>query len=412
MVGGFDKNKKYYGQVWFVHNEDGKQFCVMSFKDDKIWLETSLHSTQRHYKEAQILGSFTGVGYLTFIDCRIQHSSSGITETRIYKPKYTFVSGTHFINTQTLKINEFFIENDVITKWVFSTIWYDSIKDSLHRKEFTDVFDLDNGKIKISIKHYQNIKVEERTNLKISNRGAIKFELTEPKTILECIELYNQFQKVLQLVFGRSSKFRRFCFKCMGCQEDQDLYFDDTKLTKSTNAFIHTDYDKIKDSLNAILNAAFTDKAFQFCLDKLMENFIGVQPSHNKRFTNSISAFEAHYKNYSTEGKKALDKRIKENEDILKRIGNFSDEVWKSFPKKVVRARDYHVHSNPDNAGVYSEFELLYISFLFDFVIAYLLLSELKGVQKNLLEEYINQGKNTFVDMQRTNVILGSNPLK
>ena len=142
-----------------------------------------------------------------------------------------------------------------------------------------------------------------------------------------------------------------------------------------------------------------------------MENFIGQQSSHNKRFTNSISAYEAYYKNYSKVGKTQLDKRIKENDEIFKRIGDLKDDVWMSFPKKVVRARDYHIHSNPDNKDVYSEFELLYISFLFDYVIAYLLLSELEGVQQYLLDEYIEQGKRTFVNMQRTNVILGSNPL-
>ena len=85
MIDGFDKSKKYYGEVWFVEKEGEKQFCILSFNEDDIWLETNLHSKQRHYKEPQILGSFTGAGHFTFIDCRIQHSSSGVTETRIYR---------------------------------------------------------------------------------------------------------------------------------------------------------------------------------------------------------------------------------------------------------------------------------------------------------------------------------------
>lgn len=411
MINGFDKNKKYYGEIWFAESEDERQFCVLFFKEDKIWLETNLHSKQRHYKETQILGSFTGVGYFTFIDCRIQYSSSGITETRIYAPKYTFVSDKHFINTQTLKVSDFYIDNDVIAKWIYSNVWYDSLEDKLHRKELTDIYDLTESGLKITIKHFQNIKMEEHTSLRISNRGAVKFELPEPVTILEAMGLYDQFQKVLQLVFGRSAKFRRFCFKCMGCGEYKDLYYNDTRLTKSTSTFIHTYYEKINDSLQPILNAAFANDTFRFCLDRLMENFIGTHTSHNKRFTNSISAYEAYYKNYSKVGKTQLDKRIKENDEIFKRIGDFKDDDWASFPKKVVRARDYYIHSNSDNKGVYSEFELLYISFLFDYVIAYLLLLEIDGVQPELLDEYIKQGKSTFVDMQRTNVILGSNPL-
>ncbi len=408
MIDGFDKNKKYYGEVWFAEKEDEKHFCVMSFNDDDVWLETNLHTEQRSYKEPQILGLFTGLGYITFIDCRIQHSSSGITETRIYRAKYTFVSDRHLIDTQTLKIKEFYIVNDVIAKWVHHTLWYDYTKDKLHKKVFTDEYQVENVNLKITISHYQNINTQRQTGLNISNRGAIKFELEEPVSILVAIEFYNQFQKVLQLIFGRSEKFRKFSFKCLGCGEDKDLYYNDTQLTKSTSTFVHTEYQKVKYSLKSILTAAYTDDAFRFCLDKLMENFIGKHPSHNKRFINSISAYEAYCKNYSKDGKNQLYKRIKENEDIFIKIGDFTDGLWKEFPNKVVRARDYHIHSNLDNKNIYSEFELLYISFLFDYVIAYLLLSKLGDVEDSLLDKFIEQGKNTFVSLQRTNVILGS----
>ena len=86
-----------------------------------------------------------------------------------------------------------------------------------------------------------------------------------------------------------------------------------------------------------------------------------------------------------------------------------SDE-WKSFPSKVVRSRDYHVHSNIANKNVYSEYELLYISFLFDFVIGYLLLETL-GVSEDLLKKFIMHGNSVFIDMKRTNEILSANPL-
>ena len=85
-----EKDKKYYGDIWFVGKKEQKQFCVLFFKDDDIFLETNLYSEKRVYKELQIIGTFTGVGYVTFIDCRIQSSTSGISELRIYRPKYTF----------------------------------------------------------------------------------------------------------------------------------------------------------------------------------------------------------------------------------------------------------------------------------------------------------------------------------
>ena len=404
------KDQKYYGEVWFAGDETQKQFCVMSFIEDDLVLETNLHSPKRVYKEPQILGIFTGLGYLTFIDCRIKHWSSGITETRVYRPKYSFTSGTHFIDAVNLKFKEFFIVNEAIVKWVNYATWYDRLDDKLNKKEFKDFYTVSNKGLKINIEHYLQYSSSQRTELTISNRGLVKFELKEPVSVLSAIELYDQFQKTLQLVFGRSYKFSQFNFKCMSCEEWKSLYYNDKKLSKSTATFVHTEYEKVKASLPKIFNAVYSNEDFQFCLDKLMENFIGKQPSHNKRFTNSIAAFEAFCKLFSEDLKNNLKKQILKYENVFKKMGKISDEEWEKFPSKVVRSRNFHVHSNTGNRDVFSEFDLLYISFLFDFVIAYLLLSDL-DVSQELLDKYILHGNRVFVDMKRTNEILGTNPL-
>lgn len=404
------KDQKYYGEVWFADSQEDKKFCMLSFEDNILVLETNLHSLKRVYKEPQILGIFTGLGYLTFIDCRIKHWSSGITEARIYRPKYSFVSDSHFIDAVNLKFKEFYVVNDAIVKWVNYATWYNSLDNKLNKKEFNDVYEINNKGFKINIEHYLQYHSSKRTDLIISNRGLIKFRLEEPISVLSAIELYDQFQKVLQLVFGRSSKFRSFSFKCMTCNDYKSLHYNDEKLSKSTATFVHTEYEKIKTSLPKILNAVYSNKNFQFCLDKLMENFIGKQPSHNKRFTNSIATFEAFCKLFSDGVKNNLKKQILNYERTFKIIGKISEEEWEKFPSKVVRSRDFHVHSNIGNIDVFSEFDLLYISFLFDFVIAYLLLSELE-VEQELLDKYIQHGNSVFVDMKRTNTILGTNPL-
>lgn len=404
------KDQKYYGEVWFDDNQGQKQFCVMSFIDDDLVLETNLHSPNRTYKEPQILGIFTGLGYLTFIDCRIKHSSSGITETRVYRPKYSFISSSHLIDAVNLKFKEFFIVNDAIVKWINYATWYDNLDNKLIKKELNDSYEVISEGLKINIEHYLQYHSSNRTELKISNRGLIRFDLDKPVSVLSAIELYDQFQKILQLVFGRSYKFRKFNFKCMGCDEWKLLYYNDKKLSKSTTTFVHTEYEKIKTSLPKILNAVYSNKDFQFCLDKLMENFIGKQPSHNKRFTNSIATFEAFCKLFSGNSKNNLKKQILSYENAFKEIGKMSDKEWEKFPSKVVRSRNYHIHSNTGNKGVFSEFDLLYISFLLDFVIAYMMLSKIE-VGQELLDKYVQHGNNVFVDMKRTNAILGSNPL-
>ena len=92
-------------------------------------------------------------------------------------------------------------------------------------------------------------------------------------------------------------------------------------------------------------------------------------------------------------------------------IGQLSEEDWKLFPSKVVRSRDYHTHSNLGNKDVFSEYDLLYISFLFDFVIGYLLLETL-NVSNELLQKFVKRGESVFIHMKKTNEILRTNPLR
>ncbi len=287
------KDKKYYGDIWFVGKEEQKQFCVLFFKDDDIFLETNLCSPNRVLKELQILGTFTGLGCVTFIDCKIQRYSSGISELRIYKPKYTFVSPSHFINAIDLQIKEFFVVNNAIVKWVNFMNWFDTETKSLSTKEFKDEFKIEKEGLIIEIQHYINYHSKNRSELHITNKAAIKFTLDKPVTILKAIEIYNQFQKVLQLLRGGSEKFSEFSFKCLSCNEWKELYYNDKNLSKKTTTFVHTNYDEITDDLNKVLEVVYIDNDFKFCLDRLMENFITNHSSHSKRFTNSISAFEA-----------------------------------------------------------------------------------------------------------------------
>jgi len=404
------KDQKYYGEVWFVERENVKQFAIISFKDDDLLLETNLCSQKRVYKEPQIFGMFTGLGFITFIDCRISFSSSGITETRVYRPKFSFISDQHQIDAINLKFREFSVINDSIVDWVNHCAWYDTIEQKLLVKEFKDEFEVAGKELIITLNQYQQFSTQ-RKELNIKNRGSISFELTTPIDFLEAVELYNQFQKGLQLLFGGSKKFERFSFKCLSCNQWQEVYYNDKKLSKSTHNYVHTEYEKVKSDLGTVLNAVYSNKKFQFCLDKLMENFISKQVSHNKRFTNSIATYEAFSKLYSGIAKNNLGKYIKHYKRIFILLGKFEDEEWKTFPNKVIRSRDYHIHSNLENRNVYTEFELLYISFLFDFVVGYLLLESLK-VSNYLLEKFIMHSNNVFIDMKKTNRILGFNPFK
>ena len=52
----------------------------------------------------------------------------------------------------------------------------------------------------------------------------------------------------------------------------------------------------------------------------------------------------------------------------------------------------------------------LEVSLLFDFAIGYLLLESME-ISETLLQKIVQRGKSVYVDMQRVNSILSSNPL-
>ncbi|MBB6682477.1 hypothetical protein H4O20_13585 [Aequorivita sp. 609] len=403
------RDEKYYGEVWLENNDQEKKFAVLSFHDDEILIETNLHSTERFYKEPQILGAFNGLGFLTFVDCHIQQSTSGVSEVRIYNPTYTFIGLSHFVDPFKLKINQFYVVNEAIVKWVNHRTWYDLKHKQLNSTEFNDEYLISDKNLKITIRHYLNLQ-SNRAELNIKNKGEISFQTEEYIDILEAIEIYDHFQRVLQLLRGGSAQFDKFGFKCPSCDDWQEVYYNDKKLTKSKNNYVHTTYFEVKDDLHKVLNGAYSNEIFKFCLDKLMENFISRQSSYNKRFTNSIIAYEAFIKRHSDKQGGKLSRGLQYHQNIFILISQMDKETWKTFPSKVVRSRDYHTHSNLGNRDIFTEYELLYISLLIDFVIGYLLLETVE-VSEELLDKFVQHGRSVFIDMQKTNSILSANPL-
>jgi hypothetical protein len=86
-------------------------------------------------------------------------------------------------------------------------------------------------------------------------------------------------------------------------------------------------------------------------------------------------------------------------------------ENFNDFVQKVIRSRDYHIHANLENKNIYSDFELLYISLLLDFVVALGLMQSIGASQKT--QDYVtSRGNSVFIDMQSVNKMLGQDSLK
>ena len=178
------KEKKYYGEVWFP-KEETRCFCVLLINDNDILLETNLLTTKPVHKEPLINGIFTGLGHLTFVDCKIRKSESGISQMKIYAPKYSFISAHHPINALNLKFQEFNVTKDARVSWVNLGTWYKNTDQKLIKEDdISQEIRIDDAGLTVTINHSLNIN-SKRTELLIRNFGYVKFKLDNPVDTLE-----------------------------------------------------------------------------------------------------------------------------------------------------------------------------------------------------------------------------------
>lgn len=404
------KKNKYFGEVWFRDSEDIKCFCVLELIDDKIFITTNLTEKYTIYQIDIIYGMFTGLGYVTFVNCNIQHSSTGVVETIVYRPKYTFVCAHHLIDPINLKINEFQIDNAAIVKWVRKMNWYNSIEDKVEKQE--DI------KHQTVISEDLTLTITKSTSytynhdfLRMDNIGYVDFKLEKNLSILESIELYNSFQKLFHFIYGKSVQFKSFNFKCLTCGKWVSLYYKDDFNKENISGFITLDYDTINEDLSKIIKHWFTNPDITYCADIIIENLLSVKTSHSRRFTNSYSAFEAYsfkfgkiYKNPTVE------KHLLEHEELIHRITSIPKNEIKGYVSKIVRHRDYLTHRNKIKNNIFSQFELLYISFLLDYIVGIGLMDKM-DVSAEVIDKILLRAKSTYQDMQSVNKLLNKDVL-
>jgi len=402
---------KYYGEIWLPENETEKHFCVLEVIEGEVFLETNLAGNIPEYKKNIIFGTFNGLGYITFINNSVTFSSTGIITIRKYNPEYTFTSSDHFIDPFTLKIKEFKIDNDALNNWIRSFHLFNYEDNTIEKAD--DV----NHKIEI-IKNSIRIEIIKTTNyitnhnsFNLINVGFVSFVSQNKLTLLECIELYKSFQKFLLFYYGQTSHFKSIQIKCLGCKKWFSLYFKDNLINEKHTSFTTLDYEDLKENLDELLNVWFTNEDIRFCADIILENLLSVKVSHNRRFTNSLTTLEAYNKRFGVVHKNpSLEKYFLDHKEVLLSIMNIENADFNNYIKKIIRTRDFFVHGNKRQTNCFTEFELLYISFLIDYIVCIGLSQELGFSSKNI-NKILIKAKSVFLDMQSVNKMLNNNIL-
>jgi hypothetical protein len=401
----FDEGK-YYGEIWLPENDNIKYFCVLEFLEGNVYLETNLSNRSPEYKKELIYGVFNSLGYLTFVNNSVKQSTVGIISFKKYSPEYVFVSSHHKIDPYNLKIKEFKIDNSAFNEWIRSFHWFDNDNNKIEKEEDVrhKVF-IKEKLLEIEIikttKHVSNLN-----SFNLINVGYVSFNSQNELSVMETIEIYKTFQKFLLLFYGKSNHFKSFRIKCLSCGEWFSLYFNDDLVNEIHSNFIKFNYIEIKNDLNRILQEWYLNEDVQFCSDIILENILTTKVSHSRRFTNSLASFEAFNKRFGANHKNpTVEKYFNDLKNIFIEIMMIEEEYFKGFVKKIIRTRDYYVHGNKKQMDIFSKFELLYISFLIDFVIGVELSKQL-GFSNENIKDIINKATSVYVFMQSTNRIL------
>lgn len=402
------KELKYYGEIWLPDHKDGKCFCVLEFVKGEIYLETNLPS-KRVYKIELLYGAFNGLGYLTFVNNRISYSSTGVIKVSKYNPKYTLISdGSNFIDPVSLKAMKFKIRNDVFNSWI---------------RGFHNFSDNDKGLTKADdIRHEiqvkEDLKIEiiksaffshEIASASIINVGLVSFTSEKELSIMECLNLYETFQKFLLFFYGKSIHFEYFQLKCLDCEDWYSIYYKESLVKDNSGNLVGLDYNDLKDDLSELMKNWYINEDVRYCADIILENLLSIKVSHSRRFTNSLSAFEAFSKRFGLIPKNpTTEKFLKTKKNLLSKISNINEVELDIFISKIIRTRDFYVHGNKKQTNHFSEFELLYISFLLDFIVC-IGLSEELGLSPINTEKIKGSAKSVYLDMQSVNKMLNEN---
>jgi|GEM_PF-638991 len=405
------EEKKYYGEVSLTSKIEDKCFAIIELKDDQIQIETNLIKSNTDYGIEIIYGIIVGLGYVTFIDCRVNYNESGIANARIYHPKYTFVSPHHFIDINKLVIDRFTIENSIIVDWFYQTHYFNYSEDKLVKINDENIpIYIKEKKLRINIKRTTSYNSNHKEFV-LKNIGLLKFHSEKKIKLIEAIEYYNGLQKVFHFLYKGSFQFSRFSFKCLGCGEWVDFYYKDSQYNNINTNYVNFHYEAVKTEINKIISTILTKENIMFCINLLMENFIAKKISHNKRFTNSIASFEGFSKIYTKGKNTKLNGYLNKQKDLIQNIAGISNDNFNLFITKIIRSRDYYIHSNLKQKNLFSEFDLLYISFLLDFITIYNIFQKIE-VSEDILKKTVLKAKSVYIDMQNTNKHLSKDSLK
>jgi hypothetical protein len=431
--------EQYIGYIVSPYNDDEIIESVrLSLSNELIEIEFS--ASCLHYLDLPyILGTFNGLGKVTFFKCQNSGSSSGSgASQKKYSAQFLFI-GDYLPNPE----DKYFEYVQIAVKGLYSWTKISSIINDVYESKTIRIEDSPNILIyscnDYIVELYSNVNYSfKRKNNEISLKENVGIKILSKNRVLnvwEYLELLREFQKLFFILGNVDTQIDKVFF-CDGSDYPVTLNWHGYKaigLPSPTNLALQ--FHDIVPELQSIITNWINKKELQTSIDLILEKSKNSDLSVENYFLNNCFAIETLHRRYMNfrifdESEfKSIKKKILEDienievKEILsnnlahinepnfrRRLKDFSEIFNKVLPgdfeldqfiTRVVKTRNFLVHRSSDK-NTFAKFEMLYAAIFIEIIVK-VNIYRLLEIKEPLIDNALQSTSRTTIAMYEFN---------
>lgn len=362
--------QSYFGHIFLPKDDDFQEIeGVRLFMDrDDFWIEAPINLLGVE-KYNIINGAFTGLGYVSLLECNIKGTSTGIGGYEGKLSANYILCGVQFDNEDDLNFKSLSIIMPSLRTWINKRV-YNKVNIfennvSLFKHDPIDLGNFEKFILEITFSLSQSLSRE--SGLVINDFVTLKIKAVNTLSLWEFLEVYKKFKKFLAFigVFDKNDDFLTFY--------NNDLKYKNTDtivpikfFTKSYNfnntgidAIKFPNFDIIQDDTNSILQNWYSKSDIYHSVNLILEKYFQSRLSRETYFLNSCFAIEIYHRRFRKNNKlpsaefKKLKKSIIEKLETPQEVAFFKDKLSyanePSFRERLLSFKEYLLFILPKN---------------------------------------------------------------
>ena len=280
---------------------------------DEFWIESAI----KMYGVEQynlIKGAFTGLGYVTLLECNVKATNSGIGgyETKL-RCRYV-LTGLQIDSEEHLNFSQLSVTMPSLRSWfdkrIFNQVNIFEGDISLIKHDTIHLIDFETFSLEVGFAISQNL--DKETGLKINDSVILRIKAKEERLALwEFIDIYKKFKKFIAFIgiFDKGEDTFTFFDKDVKYENRDDLvpmkFFREQYNFKNNgvDAIKKVKYDFIEKDIETVLTKWYNLNDLSDSIDLVLEKYLQAKLSLESFFLNSCFAIEIYHRKISNERK-------------------------------------------------------------------------------------------------------------